>query len=41
MVEGDGLENRWARKGPGGSNPSTSVLSHGYFLSLVSTDCYN
>ncbi len=24
-VEGGGLENRWARKGPGGSNPSSSA----------------
>ena len=26
MVECGGLENRWARKGPGGSNPSSSAI---------------
>ena len=25
MVDCGGLENRWARKGPGGSNPSLSA----------------
>jgi hypothetical protein len=25
VVERGGLENRWARKGPGGSNPSLSA----------------
>ena len=27
MVDCGGLENRWARKGPGGSNPSLSAIS--------------
>ena len=26
MVDCGGLENRWARKGPGGSNPSPSAM---------------
>jgi hypothetical protein len=28
VVECDGLENRWTRKGLGGSNPSSSARSH-------------
>ena len=28
MVDGDGLENRWARKGLGGSNPSPSANTY-------------
>jgi hypothetical protein len=26
VAECGGLENRWARKGPGGSNPSSSAI---------------
>ncbi len=34
MVETGGLENRWARKGPGGSNPSSSATKHNVALEL-------
>ena len=34
MVEGGGLENRKARKGLGGSNPSSSALMDLYIIEL-------
>ena len=34
MVECDGLENRWARKGLVGSNPTPSAIDH-----RISPDC--
>ncbi len=38
MVETGGLENRWARKGPGGSNPPPSARQSG-FLSFSVEFC--
>ena len=33
MVETGGLENRWARKGPGGSNPPSSAIQSAQLVS--------
>ena len=35
VVYGGGLENRWPRKGPGGSNPSPSAEQIGDVLVLT------
>ena len=37
MVYGGGLENRWPRKGSGGSNPSLSAEQIGDVLVLTAT----
>ena len=39
MVESGGLENRWARKGLLGSNPSFSVFSLRHFFAFVIDLC--
>jgi hypothetical protein len=40
VVETGGLENRWARKGPGGSNPPLSARQSGLlFFSVIDFKC--